>query len=98
MARAQTCDVSSVDYNSIKHARDVSGVLYGAIMTRTSHSQRAQLLGDFIKFYKKKCSVLFFGAGKLRDKVINSSINFSISESYELPTQKDQSASQSAFK
>ena len=32
IARAKTCDVSSVHYNSIKHARDVSSVLYGAIM------------------------------------------------------------------
>ena len=31
IARAKTCDVSSVHYNSIKHARDVSSVLYGAI-------------------------------------------------------------------
>ena len=32
IARAKTCDVSSVHYNSIKHARDVGSVLYGAIM------------------------------------------------------------------
>ena len=31
-ASAQTRYVSSVHYNSIKHARDVSSVLYGAIM------------------------------------------------------------------
>ena len=30
--RAQTCDVSSVHYNSIKHVRDISSLLYGAIM------------------------------------------------------------------
>ena len=32
IARAQTHCISSVHYNSIKHARDISSMLYGAIM------------------------------------------------------------------
>ena len=54
-------DVSSVHYNTIKHACDVSRVLYGAIWTRTDQSQRVQLVKHFIMYFIELAWGLYWG-------------------------------------